>query len=623
MLFALGGVLGSTNGFIPHGHCYLWKPELVWLHVLADGAIALSYYSIPILLIYFVSRRKDLPFDWIFLLFGAFIIACGTGHLMEIWTLWNPNYWAAGILKAITALISVYTAIGLVPLIPKALALPSPAQLEAANLALSDEILERKRIEQELRVAEEKAREANRAKSEFLANMSHELRTPLNGILGYVQILKKDRVITETQKQGLNVIQHCGEHLLTLINDVLDLAKIEARKMELNPSSFPLASFIEGVSEICRVRADQKGISFTCESSESLPTLVWADEKRLRQVLINLLSNAIKFTETGGVTLRIHPQADKVRFEVKDTGVGIAPDQLDAIFLPFQQTGSLQQRTEGTGLGLTISQSWLALMGSQMRVESKLGEGSTFWFDLDLQESSEAIEIRKPNQALIRGYSGERKRVLVVDDRLENRYILIGLLSPIGFEVVEAQNGQEALEKIQGFKPDLIMTDLAMPVMDGFELTRQIRQRPDFKDTPIIATSASVFENDQQQSLGVGCDAFLPKPIREHELLERLQVLLKLEWTYEHSSEKTPSESLFSSKSEASEELIVPPPQGELELLLDLAMQGDLKGIQSQVSRLEKTSADLVPFSKHLQHLAQQFEEEKILLFIQQYQTVN
>lgn len=623
MLFAISGFLSSSNGFIPHGHCYLWKPELVWLHILADGAIALSYYSIPILLIYFVSQRKDLPFDWIFLLFGAFIIACGTGHLMEIWTLWNPNYWVAGILKALTALISVYTAIGLGPLIPKALALPSPAQLEAANLALSNEIIERKRIEQELRVAEELARDANRAKSEFLANMSHELRTPLNGILGYVQVLKKNQALDNAQTQGLNVIQHCGEHLLTLINDVLDLAKIEARKMELNPSSFLLSPFIEGVSEICRVRADQKGISFTCESSDISLTTIWTDEKRLRQVLINLLGNAIKFTESGGVTLRVYSQAGKVRFEVEDTGVGIPSDQLDAIFLPFQQTGNLNRRAEGTGLGLTISQSWLSLMGSQMQVKSELGKGSIFWFDLDLKESPEAVEVNGFQEPLIKGYYGERKRVLIVDDRLENRYILMGLLSPIGFEVLEAQNGQDALEKVQNFKPDLIMTDLAMPVMDGFELTRRIRKKNELKDTPIIATSASVFENDQHQSLGVGCDAFLPKPIREHELLEQIQTLLNLEWRYEQSPELISPEPLFSTNSESADEIIVPPPQSELEILLDLAMQGDLKGIQSRVLGLEKRNSDFKPFSRHMQNLVQQFEEEKILLFIQQNQTEN
>lgn len=259
-----------SNGFIPHGHCYLWQTGLVWLHIISDATIAFAYYSIPFLLIYFISKRKDVPFNGIFLLFGAFIIVCGTGHLMEIWTLWHPDYWIAGALKALTAIISIYTAFALFYLMPQALTLPSPAQLEAINRALSSEIVERKRIEKELRLAEEVAQNSSQAKSEFLANMSHELRTPLNGILGFTQILQRTESLSEKGRKGVSIIYQCGSHLLTLINDILDLSKIEARKLELYPVDFYLPAFIDSVTEICRIRAEQKVIAFHVELDPDL-----------------------------------------------------------------------------------------------------------------------------------------------------------------------------------------------------------------------------------------------------------------------------------------------------------------------------------------------------------------
>lgn len=609
----------SSNGFIPHGHCYLWKPELVWLHIVSDGAIALAYYSIPLLLVYFISQRKDVPFSGVFLLFGAFIIACGTGHLVDIWTLWHPNYWAAGMLKAFTAIISVYTALELIPLIPKALALPSPAQLSAANDALSEEILERKRIEKNLREAEETAKNANRAKSEFLANMSHELRTPLNGILGYAQILKKHKTLTAQQQHGLNVISHCGEHLLTLINDILDLSKIEARKMELHTSTFHLPNFLDGVSEICRVRAEQKDVAFVYQAHSPLPTAIRADEKRLRQVLLNLLGNAIKFTEAGSVTLEVSKYEDKLRFQVEDTGVGIAPEQLEAIFLPFQQTGSVKRQAEGTGLGLAISRTWVELMGGEIHVKSDLGQGSTFWFDLDLPEVSDSAGVKEEAEQSIVGFEGKTRKVIVVDDKLHNRCILVGLLAPLGFDVIEACNGQECLEEAIDFQPDLILTDLAMPVMDGFELTRQIRQTPELQTVVVIATSASVFDDDQQQSLGVGCNAFVPKPIREQQLLEQLQLHLNLQWHYDQSPAIIP----VSVNPESTCETIIPPSATDLANLLDLALQGDLKGIQEQAAKLEQLSQELIPFIRKVQQLAQNFEEEQLLAFVKHYQVAN
>lgn len=339
-----------ASGFIPHGHCYLWKTGLVWLHIISDGTLAVAYYSIPLSLLYFISKRKDVPFNGVFLLFGAFIIACGTGHLMDIWTLWHPDYWIAGSLKAVTAIISIYTAFALVYLINQVLTLPSRAQLEAINRTLSSEIIECKRIEEELRQAEEIAKNSSQAKSEFLANMSHELRTPLNGILGYAQILQRTEPLTQKGRKGVEIIYQCASHLLTLINDILDLSKIEARKLELNPIDFYLPAFIDSVIEISRIRAEQNVIEFHVQLDPNLPTGIHADEKRLHQVLINLLGNAIKFTHQGSVTFKVKVISQeeeqktndnrqmtnyKIRFEVTDTGVGINSEQIEKNLFAF------------------------------------------------------------------------------------------------------------------------------------------------------------------------------------------------------------------------------------------------------------------------------------------------
>src|SRR5919199_3130810 len=328
-------------------------------------------------------------------------------------------------------------------------------ELQENNILLQQEICDRKR-------AEEAAQAANRAKSEFLANMSHELRTPLNGILGYTQIFKKDKTLTEQQKNGIGIIHQCGEHLLTLINDILDLSKIEARKMELFPKDFYFSEFLECIAEICRIRAEQKGLVLIYETITPLPKVIRADEKRLRQVLINLLGNAVKFTDKGRVTFRVGYQEGKVRFQVEDTGIGIAPNQLEEIFLPFQQVGEYSRETEGTGLGLAISRQLVQMMGASLNVLSTLGKGSVFWLDLDLPEVDQGADVGKVDERPIIGFKGSKRKVLVVDDKWTNRSVLVNLLEPLGFEVVEATDGLDGLAKAPEFQPDLILMDLVM-----------------------------------------------------------------------------------------------------------------------------------------------------------------
>lgn len=616
----------QSNGFIPHGHCYLWQTGLVWLHIISDATIALAYYSIPFLLIYFISKRKDVPFNGVFLLFGAFIIACGTGHLMDIWTLWHPDYWIAGTLKALTAIISIYTAFALLYLMPQALTLPSPAQLEAINQVLSTEIVERKRIEKELRLAEEVAQNSNQAKSEFLANMSHELRTPLNGILGYTQIIQRTESLSEKGRKGLSVIYQCGSHLLTLINDVLDLSKIEARKLELYPVDFYLPAFIDSVTEICRIRAEQKVIAFHVELDPNLPTGIHADEKRLRQVLINLLSNAMKFTNQGSVTFKaqvVEQESNsngktnyKIRFEVIDTGTGISPEQAEKIFQPFEQVGSQKRQSEGTGLGLAISQKIVLLMGGQIQVQSEFGKGSTFWFEAKLSESKDWAKVsRVVEQGTIIGYQGKRRTILIADDKWENRSVIVNLLEPVGFTVVEANNGQEAWVQSLAHEPDIIITDLVMPKLDGFEFINRLRQSRAFKEIPIIASSASVFAVDQHKSIDVGADAFLPKPVEAENLLEMLRQFLQLEWIFDVNVDgiKKISPDGFNQKNQ-----MIYPGKEVLQELLELAQDGDIQNILELAEKLAASNDKLNIFSQQLMQLASNFQLKRLETFIEE-----
>ncbi|MGF1480744.1 MAG: AAA family ATPase [Cyanophyceae cyanobacterium] len=466
-------------------------------------------------------------------------------------------------------------------------------QLQEKNQHLQQEIRERQR-------AEAAAESANRAKSQFLANMSHELRTPLNGILGYAQILQKEPV-TERQQHGLGVIHRCGEHLLTLINDVLDLSKIEAQKMELHLSDVLLPYFLQTIVEVCRIRAQQKGIELIYTPLASLPTVIRADEKRLRQVLMNLLSNAIKFTDTGSVTFTVDPRQG-LRFAVQDTGIGIAADQREAIFEPFQQVGERSHQTEGTGLGLAISRQLVHLMGGELQVNSILGQGSVFEFALELTAVKQGHEQLTPIQK-ITGFQGPKK-ILVIDDQWANRSVLVHLLEPLGFEMAEAVNGLEGVAKAREFRPELILIDLIMPEMDGFETTQQLRKIPELAGVVIIAISASVFDGDREHSLQVGCNDFLPKPLREEALLEKLQLHLGLEWIY---AEDRATEIRLA----ADAPLIVPPAE-EIAALLDLAMRGDLRGMIARVDRLEEHERHWEPFAAHLRQLAKEFKGKQI-----------
>ena len=460
------------------------------------------------------------------------------------------------------------------------------------------DITDSKRVEQErlrnLELAKEKqvAEAANEAKSEFLASMSHELRTPLNGILGYAQILRRNPDLTTMQRDGLSTIYNSGQHLLTLINDILDLAKIEARRMEIHPSDLALPSFLDGVNDIMKMAAKQKKIQLRYEPDPHLPRIVLADEKRLRQVLLNLIGNAVKFTENGGVTFKVtqlEPASlgrSRLRFEVEDSGVGIAPDHLERIFQPFEQTGNVKKRAEGTGLGLAISQQLVEMMGGQIAAESELDVGSRFWFELEfaLVEGETAVSAPTTSQ-YITGYDGDTRKILVVDDHLENRMLLLDLLEPLGFDLHLVENGKEAVEQVADTNPDLILMDLVMPVMMGGEAAKRIRQMPQFTQLPIIAVSASVLEVQLDNDQLAGCNDFLTKPVDADSLFVLLQKHLGVQWRYDHTSLDAASEQIDYAGSAHVE--MFPPPQNELETLVELVRFGNMDRLQEQAAYLK------------------------------------
>jgi PAS domain S-box-containing protein len=688
------------SNLVPHGTCLLWRPGLLLLHAISDGFIAAAYYSIPAALIYFVGKRPDLRFRWMFVLFGAFILACGTTHLMEIWTLWHPDYRLAGVIKAITALVSVGTAAVLWPLIPHALALPSPARLAEANQRLQREIEERKGSEQrvrqlndelermveqrtsellatnhrleaeirerqrfeaslsesenryrtlfeqmpdalvlvdtetghivdfnekayqnlgysrdefqtlrlesidrlestadvaqhiakikalggelfeaehctrdgsirhvrvnarvveiagrqfiqsiftdisdykqlelalraqqqKLRRAKDVAEAANRAKTEFLASISHELRTPLNAILGYTQIMQREPPASPKQAEFLDSIRRSGSHLMTLIDDLLDLSKIESGKLDIARAIFGLAEFLDGIAEMFVLRSRQKGLSFRFEKAEPLPVFVFGDEKRLRQILINLLSNAVKFTQAGRVAFRITHDGEAGRFEIEDTGPGIAAEDLERIFAPFERL-EYHPSGEGSGLGLAISKRLAELMQGKLEVVSKLDQGSLFRVVIPLPRAAQPAARPRRKQP-VTGCRGGTRRILIADDNPDNLAILAAVLDSVGFVTASATNGREAVEKFEAFGADLILMDLAMPEMDGTEATQRLRATERGRVAKIIAVTANAFEGTRQICLASGFDNFIAKPLDIDDLLDLIQSTLDLAWEY-------------------------------------------------------------------------------------------
>ncbi len=404
---------------------------------------------------------------------------------------------------------------------------------------LEDRVKERT---SELKAAKEAAELANQTKDRFLARISHELRSPLNSVINYATILQgKPRHLMPYQLRGLKVIRESGIHLLNLIEDILDFSKVQVNSIELNPTYLDWQSFLDGIVGMVEVYVQEKQVSFKCETVGELATGVWADEKRLRQILINLLTNAIKFTQKGKVTLRITLlestekavptelfSQETLRFEVIDTGIGISPENLDKIFQPFEQASTYDKKAEGIGLGLAISKQIVETMGSELKVKSQLNQGSTFWFEISLPVAEISPKVAKNGAALALNSDSKRQKILVVDDQQENYLSLLPMLKSLDFEVWGVDNGQQALEIAPSVQPDVILLDLFMPVKTGFTFVRQLRQTPKFKTIPIILISSSSSDVVEKASEHLRCEAFLTKPIKKEELLAVLEKFVTL-----------------------------------------------------------------------------------------------
>ena len=433
-------------------------------------------------------------------------------------------------------------------------------------LGITRDISERKQVEAALQQAKDVAEAANQAKSMFLSNMSHELRTPLNAILGFAQILARESTLSPEQRNCLETINRSGEHLLKLINDVLNLSKIEAGRISVNRQAFDFWHMLASIEEMIRVRADAKGLEFSIDRATDVPHYIITDEGKLRQVLINLLGNAVKFTEQGEVTLRVnvrstgepesrskgkelpasvrptpqYSETSRLQFEISDSGPGIPPEELPTIFEAFRQTSSVQSR-EGAGLGLGISRKFVQMLGGDIQVYSTVGQGSQFTCTIQVEPAEHGNIATLSPARVVRSLAPNHPSItiLVVDDHVESRQFLTLLLSNVGFTVKTAGNGREALTQTQEWPPDLILMDMRMPVMDGYEATREIRKLEEHRDAqsliqkvPIIALTANVFEEEEPRILDAGCDAVLHKPISTDELFETIRTYLNLEYLY-------------------------------------------------------------------------------------------
>lgn len=458
---------------------------------------------------------------------------------------------------------------------------------------LMQEIEAHRKTDEALQKAKEASEAANAAKSRYVTGLSHELRTPLNSILGYTQILQRDAGMPGQHQDALATIFRSGSHLLSLIDGLLDVAKIEAGKLNLELTEIPFPEFIHQLERMFTPQAEEKGLRFRLETSGRMPAVVRGDEKRVRQILINLLGNAVRFTDSGEVCLRVSYLRETASFEIVDTGIGIDPEQIERIFQPFER-GDLMRQDNGVGLGLTITRMLTSLMGGELSVKSVLGQGTSFQVRLFLSE------VRVPQAVVhvehdIIGYQGPRRLILVVDDHIEHRRVLAGMLEPLGFSIAQAASGQEAIRQVALLQPDLILMDLSMPQMDGWETSRLIRRNAQSK-APIIVISANAFADDRERSVSADCSDYLAKPVHTPELLERIHKHLDLQWL--RRTLQLPA---------ATPDAVVRPSATDLEALRELGAMGYIRGILEKLDAIDRQTPASTSFTTPMRVLVKSY----------------
>lgn len=531
----------------PHGFCFMWLPEILWLHIVADSLIALSYFSIPLALWRFAHKRPDMPFNKIFILFATFITLCGLTHVFGILVMWKPYYGPEGLLMLATGLVSATTAILVWKILPSALTLPSPSELSDMNRKLSqsyeeteNQVRERtaelERANAELTIARLKADEASQAKTEFLANISHEIRTPMNVVVGLTQILAESTPLTEKQRQYLSTLKTSADSMLSLIEDLLDIGRIESNTQKIDRVPFNLYQRLQEIMAIMEVRATAKGLDFKLNVIDNAirQREYYGDPNRFRQIILNLCVNAIKFTDRGGVMVTVSRETnaatddtETVIIGVADTGIGILPEKKDVIFEKFVQAdNSITRKYGGTGIGLSIARMYLEQMGGTILLESEIGRGTVFTLRLPLSVApglAGKTELPAfPSKPVLKAAG---RKILLVEDYEPNVLVATVMLDRFGFSYDVASNGDDAVQKYVIGNYDLILMDIQMPVKNGWDATVEIRKYEAVskrKHTPIIGMTAHAYKEDFDRCQRAGMDDCLVKPYTAEDLEDKI-----------------------------------------------------------------------------------------------------